>query len=89
MQNLILFWGCGKIFKRSNEDKVDFTINKFEHLVEKVIPVFKSIPIQGVKDKDFLDFLNAVEIIKAKEHLTSKGLNELHKIKQGMNRGRE
>ncbi len=89
MQNLVSFWGCGKVFKRSNEDKVDFIIRKFEDLVDKVIPVFKSIPLQGVKSKDFSDFLNAVEIIKTKQHLTSNGLNELRRIKEGMNKGRK
>lgn len=89
MQNLTVFWGCGKVFKRSHEDKVDFIVRKFEDLVDKVIPIFESIPLQGVKSKDFSDFLNAVEIIKAKGHLTTNGLNELRKIKQCMNKGRE
>ena len=88
MKNFICFFGCGKVFKRSNEDKVDFIVRKFEDLVDKVIPVFKGIPLQGVKSKDFSDFLNAVEIIKAKKHLTCNGLDELRKIKQGMNKGR-
>lgn len=89
MQKLTVLLGCGKVFKRSNQDKVDFIVRKFEDLVEKVIPVFNNIPLQGVKSKDFSDFLNAVEIIKAKEHLTCNGLNELRKIKKGMNKGRE
>lgn len=54
-----------------------------------MIPLFQSIPLQGVKYKDFSDFVKAVEIIKAKGHLTTHGLNELRNIKQGMNKARQ
>lgn len=92
MENLINLWGCGKVFKRSKEDKVDFIIRKFYYLADKVIPLFQSIPLQAssglgsVKSKDFSYFVKAVVIIKAKGHLTTYGLNELRKIKQGMNK---
>lgn len=89
MQSLIKFFGCGKVFERSNENKVDIHIVKFGDLVNNVIPLFKKIPLQGEKSKDFLDFCKAVEIIKAKEHLTTKGLNDLRLIKGAMNRGRQ
>lgn len=89
MNSLINFWGCGKVFLRFRENKVDFKILKFKDLCYKVIPLFQTIPLQGVKCKDFADFCKAVEIIKIKEHLTKNGLHILHNLKLGMNTGRK
>jgi len=77
------------VFLRFRENKVDFQILKLKDLSDKVIPLFQSISLQGVKLKDFADFCKAVEIMKVKGHLTSEGLNEIRKLKLGMNRGRE
>jgi hypothetical protein len=41
-----------------------------------------------VKAKDFADFCEAALIIKEGRHLTEDGLEELVKIKSGMNKGR-
>lgn len=88
MHTLDKFWGCGKVFLRFRENKVDFQILKFRDLCEKVLPLFQSIDLQGVKSKDFADFCKAIEIIKKKEHLTVEGLDKLRVLKQGMNKGR-
>jgi len=77
------------VFLRFRENKVDFQILKIKDLSEKVIPLFKSIPLQGVKSKDFADFCKAVEIMKVKGHLTKEGLDQLHELKVGMNTGRK
>jgi hypothetical protein len=37
---------------------------------------------------DFIDWCKAAEIIKAKAHLNEEGLDQIIKIKAGMNRGR-
>jgi hypothetical protein len=58
-------------------------------LSEIVIPLFKSMPLQGAKSKDLADFSKAVDIMKVKGHLTNEGLDQLRKLKTGMNRGRE
>lgn len=89
MNSLVNFWGCGKVFLRFRENKVDFQILKIKDLSEKVIPLFQSIPLQGVKSKDFADFCKAAEIMKVKGHLTNEGLDQLHKLKVGMNTGRK
>jgi hypothetical protein len=77
------------VFLRYRENKVDFQILKFKALTDKVIPLFQRVPLQGVKSRDFTDFNKAVEIMKTKKHLTNEGLDLLHKLKVGMNRGRE
>ena len=78
---------CGNVY--NSENKVEFKITKFEDLVEKLIPFLNKYPIQGVKLLDYLDFLKVIKLIKDKAHLTEKGLNEIIKIKAGVNRGRK
>jgi len=43
----------------------------------------------GVKYFDYLDFVRAVKIIKDKHHLTLEGLEQIQKIKDGMNSRRD
>lgn len=88
MNSLVKFWGCGKVFLRFRENQVDFQILKLKDLSEIVIPLFKNMPLQGAKSKDFLDFSKAVDIMKVKGHLTNEGLEQLRKLKVGMNTGR-
>ena len=89
MNSLVAFWGCGKVFLRFRENKVDFQILKLKDLTDKVIPLFQSISLQGVKSKDFADFCKAVDIMKVKGHLTNEGLDQIRRLKAGMNRGKE
>lgn len=77
------------MFLRFRENKVDFQIVKIKDLVDKVIPLFQSISLQSVKSQDFADFCKAVEIMKVKGHLTIEGLDQIRKLKMGMNTGRE
>jgi LAGLIDADG endonuclease len=86
--SFISYFGCGRYFVRSNHDAGDFVIIKFSDLTEKVIPLLKKYPIHGVKALDFADFCKVVELMKNQKHLTAAGLEEIKKIKTGMNRGR-
>ena len=51
----------------------------------KIVPFFQKYPIQGVKSLDFQDFCKVVELIKEKRHLIKEGLEQISKIKTGMN----
>jgi hypothetical protein len=68
---------------------VELKITNFKNLEEKVIPFFEKYPIQGVKLKDYLDFVKVIKLMKNKSHLTEQGLNQIRLIKAGMNRGRK
>ena len=89
MKSLKNFWGCGELFKRPNGEAVDFKITKFSDLTDKVIPLFRRIPLHGLKSKNFRDFCIIADIIKVKGHLTAEGLDQICKIKDGMNTGRK
>ena len=87
MKSIVEYLECGNVY--NSENKIEFKITKFEDLVEKLIPFLNKYPIQGVKLLDYLDFLKVIKLIKDKDHLTEKGLNEIIKIKAGVNRGRK
>ena len=87
MRSLIELLKSGKIHK--DRDSYKFCVTKFDDIVNKIIPFFKKYPILGVKALDFADFCKAAELMKNKAHLTKDGLEEIRKIKAGMNTGRE
>ena len=89
MQNLIKFWDCGYIVEDSKKPFLDFKINKFSIIRDKVIPFFQKYPIQGVKRLDYFDRCKVAELMENKAHLTQEGLYEIKKIKSKMNTGRE
>jgi hypothetical protein len=67
---------------------VNFSVYKFSDNYEKIIPFFRKHNIFGVKSDDFKDWCKAAEIIKAKQHITIKGLNMLISLKSSINKGR-
>lgn len=79
------FFACGGYYPRSNRDEGNFSVTKFSDIELKIIPFFLKYPLHGIKALDFADFCKAVEIIKAKEHLTNEGLAKIEEIKSGMN----
>ena len=87
MRSLIESFSCGNICKRG--EVCDYRITSFEDISEKIIPFFKKYPIQGEKSKDFQDWCKVANMIKEKYHLTKEGLEEIKKIKAGMNTGRK
>jgi hypothetical protein len=53
------------------------------------MPFFDKYPLQGVKSLDYADWCRVAELIKDKKHLTQEGLDQIRKIKAGMNTGRK
>lgn len=86
MRSLIEYLDCGSIYVYAT--RVSFQVTKFTDLKDKVIPFFEKYSLHGAKNKDFADFSKVVELIKNKGHLTQEGLEQIRKIKAGMNRGR-
>lgn len=89
MRSFILYLGCGGVYKKTSKDAVDFSVTGFSDLTSKVIPFLNQYPILGQKSSDFKDFSKIAELMKDKKHLTQKGLEEILKIKTGMNTGRK
>ena len=87
MRSILKYLDCGGISK--NRTWLDIKVTKYRDISEKIIPFFKKHQIIGVKARDFEDWCKAAELMKQKKHLTLEGLEEIRKIKAGMNRGRK
>ena len=87
LKMIIIYLGCGYVIK--DRDSYNFRVTKHDDMVEKIIPYFKKYKIHGVKSLDFSDFSLVAELMKQKKHLTAEGLDQILKIKAGMNRGRK
>jgi hypothetical protein len=82
--------GCeGIVYKSLENSVVHLTVTKNRDLFDKIIPLFKNYELHGIKKYDFEDFCKVAEIVKAKGHLTLEGVEEIQKIKAGMNKARE
>lgn len=88
VQKFIKFFGCGNFTIRSNNIACDFVVSKFSDIDRIIIPFFDKYPLLGIKALNYADFRKVAEIIKVKGHLTDSGLEEILKIKAGMNSGR-
>ena len=87
MRSLIEYFDCGNILQRG--EAFDFRVTKLSDIENKIIPFFKKFQIYGVKALDFADFMKVADLMKNKKHLTKKGLEQIRKIKAGMNTGRK
>lgn len=86
LKSFVQLFGCGNVYKQSPSSNVeDFLVTKFSDITEKIIPIFESYPLIGVKNKDFQDFKKVAELMKSKSHLTPEGLDKIRNIKLKMN----
>ena len=95
LTKFIDYLDCGRIERASTRpDLVNFSVSKY-----KVIPFFESCSLiippkggvapfggkQGIKSRDYLDFVKVAKIIEVKGHLTLEGINRINSLKSGMN----
>jgi hypothetical protein len=80
------FLDCGTV--SSNQKYIQFRVTKFEDVETKIIPLFKNYPMHGIKNLNYLDLCKIMELVQSKVHMTTKGINEIKTIKEGMNFGR-
>ena len=85
--SLISHLGCGRLVT-SSDSKVQFRVEKFTDIYEKILPFFFDYNIRGVKLEDFKDWSTVAKLMRDGEHLTTDGLTKIVKIKAGMNKGR-
>ena len=90
MQSFIIYFKCGYIsIKKNRPNEVNYIVTKFDDILNKIIPFFKKHPILGMKALDFDDWCKVAELMQEKKHLTQAGLEQIRKIKAGMNTGRK
>jgi hypothetical protein len=87
MNSLTEYLNCGNLHKK--REVFEYQVSKFADLTDRIIPFFNKYPILGQKSKDFEDFSKVADLMETKVHLTTEGVNEIRKIKDNMNTGRE
>lgn len=88
LANISNFLGCGHLHESENVQFLNIVVHKNSDIQDKIIPFFLKYPILGVKALDFADFTKVADLMKDKTHLNQKGLDQIRKIKAGMNKGR-
>lgn len=80
--------GCGRYSHSSNQSWSNYIVSKQKDIANIIIPFFEKNLILGIKRSDFQDFKQVAELMNKKTHLTKEGLDQIRKIKTGMNSGR-
>lgn len=88
LNNCVKFLKCGKVYERPLNSAVELIITKFSDLENNILPLFNKYPLFGIKQHDYEDFCKIASLMRHKEHLTDKGINEIRQISLGMNRRR-
>ena len=94
LEELKNFFGCGGIYKNRrydnhNEDILRYCVRRIRDLDDTIVPFFKMNPLKTSKREDFKKFVQVIELMKTKQHLTFEGLKAIAKIVQGMNSQRK
>lgn len=66
-----------------------FEVTRIDDIYNVIIPFFKSNPLQGIKAKSFQAFCKIAELVNGRfdtKKLTSKEIQLITEIKQGMNK---
>jgi hypothetical protein len=88
LRNFVSYFDAGRYTSRTSGDAGDFFCTKFSDIREKIIPFFNEYPIIGSKVRDFEDWNKVADLMAYKAHLTTSGLDQICKIRAGMNKGR-
>ena len=79
-------WGGDK--REGGQSFDEFQVTSWNGITENIIPFFDKYPLQGAKSRDYADFKKVADIMKVKGHLSKDGLDQILKIKSGMNKVR-
>ncbi len=91
LHDLKEFFECGRVFinRRTDNHKEHlyrFCVRSIADLTEKIIPFFRENQLRTAKREDFEKFARVLELIGERKHLNSKGIMEIARIAQTMNR---
>jgi hypothetical protein len=89
INKLVESLGCGYVRERSRGSAVDFKVTAIEDIINKIIPFFELYLLQGIKTLDYKDFCKIALLMKDGLHRKNEGIEEIRKIKSGMNSHRK
>lgn len=85
LKNIVTYLNLGRYYKSPTRPEGQYLVTKFSDISNKVIPLINEYPLLGVKNRDYLDFVQIAELIKSKDHLTKEGIKKIMLIKNNMN----
>ena len=80
------FDGIGSITK-DGDTKFKYKVQSLEQITKVIIPHFECYPLLTQKLADYILFKEIIDMMNNKEHLTSKGLENIVSIKASINKG--
>jgi hypothetical protein len=89
MELIMIYLRVGRLEKDARKPAIYLVITKISEINQIVIPFFNQYPICGIKHLDYLDWCQIANLIQSGAHLTNKGLKEIRRFKDGINRGRK
>ena len=78
-------WGCGSVRPDRSDKTLKFEVRKIEDLIHKVLPHFKSYPLQSSKQRDVELFGQICQLVYQRQHLTEAGIVEIVRLAVQMN----
>lgn len=91
LERIKQYFKCGNIFvnRRADNHRENlsrYCVRSIEELRKVVIPFFQQHHLQTSKLQDFELFVQAIQLIERREHLTLTGLGKIARISSQMNR---
>lgn len=80
-------FGVGNIYYKSSDNTYRWKVSNIKDLSNVIIPHFNKYPLVTQKRADFELFIQIVEILKSKDHINSKGLQQIVNLKASLNLG--
>jgi hypothetical protein len=90
LDEMVQFFGCGKVYvnrrhDNHREDLVRYKVTRLGDLRNVIIPFFQANALRTAKRENFAKFVEVIELVKLRQHLTVPGLIEIAEITQTMN----
>ena len=91
LKELQVFFRCGTIVENKRKDNhkeslYKYCVRSIKDLNKNIIPFFQKHKLHTAKKEDFVKFVKIVSMIEFKKHLEIKGLQEIARIIEQMNR---
>ena len=91
LKELQTYFRCGTIVENKRKDNhreslYKYCVRSIKDLKENVIPFFEKHKLRTAKKEDFKKFVQVISMFESKKHLEMKGLQEIAKVIEQMNR---
>jgi hypothetical protein len=94
LDDMVSFFGCGKVYvnrrhDNHREDLCHYQVFRFGDLRDVIVPFFQANPLRTAKRENFAKFVEVIQLIELRTHLTVLGLIEIAEIVETMNRRKQ